>query len=161
MAHGHNAADVYPTYLKAFNAGDIDATLACYEPQACFVLKSGHVARGAAELREAYRATFSYKPDLKLDVRKIISAGDDIALAPSPLKCGAAFSARMTGIRSCSSPIALFGPHVKIVQLNTSSPLVGDFHFAHRPAITICASSTMAIACDCFSFPFASSFFHS
>jgi uncharacterized protein (TIGR02246 family) len=81
MAHGHNAADVYPTYLKAFNAGDIDATLACYEPQACFVLKSGHVARGAAELREAYRATFSYKPDLKLDVRKIISAGDDIALA--------------------------------------------------------------------------------
>jgi hypothetical protein len=29
MAHEHNPADVYPTYLKAFNAGDIDATLAC------------------------------------------------------------------------------------------------------------------------------------
>jgi 4-hydroxy-3-methylbut-2-en-1-yl diphosphate synthase IspG/GcpE len=39
------------------------------------------------------------------------------------------------------------GSHVKIVQLKTSSPLVGDFHFAHRLAITICPSlSAMAIA---------------
>jgi uncharacterized protein (TIGR02246 family) len=81
MGHEHNPADVYPALLKAFNAGDIDATLACYEPQACFALKSGHVARGAAELREMFRATFSFRPDLTLDVRKIISAGDDLALA--------------------------------------------------------------------------------
>jgi uncharacterized protein (TIGR02246 family) len=79
--HEHNPADVYPALVKAFNAGDIDAIVSCYEPQACFVQKSGHVARGAAELREMFRATFSYKPDLKLDVRKIISAGDDLALA--------------------------------------------------------------------------------
>jgi uncharacterized protein (TIGR02246 family) len=80
MGHEHNPADVYPTLLKAFNAGDIAATVACYEPQACFVLKSGHAARGAAELREMFRATFSYKPVLELGVRKIISAGDDLAL---------------------------------------------------------------------------------
>jgi uncharacterized protein (TIGR02246 family) len=80
MGHEHNPADIYPTLLKAFNAGDIDATLACYEPQACFVLKPGHAACGTAELREMFRATLSYKPDLKLDVRKIISAGDDLAL---------------------------------------------------------------------------------
>src|ERR1700738_96781 len=49
-------------------------------PQACFVLKSGHAARGIVELREMFRATFSYKPDLKLDARKIISAGDDLVL---------------------------------------------------------------------------------
>ena len=80
MGHEHNPADVYPALLKAFNAGDIDATVACYEPQACFVLKSGHAARGVVELREMYRATFSYKPDLELNVRKIISAGDDLVL---------------------------------------------------------------------------------
>src|SRR5216683_3562895 len=80
MSHEHNPADVYPALLKAFNAGDIDATVACYEPQACFVLKSGHAARGGVELREMFRATFSYKPDLELDVRKIISAGDDLVL---------------------------------------------------------------------------------
>ena len=80
MGREHNPADVYPALLKAFNAGDIDATVACYEPQACFVLKSGHAVRGVVELREMYRATFSYKPDLKLGVRKIISAGDDLVL---------------------------------------------------------------------------------
>jgi uncharacterized protein (TIGR02246 family) len=80
MGHEHNPADVYPALLKAFNAGDIDDTVACYEPQACFVLKSGHATRGAAELLEMYRVTFSYKPDLELDVRKIIPAGDDLAL---------------------------------------------------------------------------------
>ena len=80
MGCEHTPADIYPGLLKAFNAGDIDATVACYEPQACFVLKSGHAVRGAAELREMFRARFSYKPDLKLDVRKIISAGDDLVL---------------------------------------------------------------------------------
>jgi uncharacterized protein (TIGR02246 family) len=80
MGHAHNPADVYPALLKAFSAGDVDATVACYEPQACFVLKSGHAARGVDELREMYRATFSYKPDLELEVRKIISAGDDLVL---------------------------------------------------------------------------------
>jgi uncharacterized protein (TIGR02246 family) len=80
MGHAHNPADVYPALLKAFNAGDIDATVACYEPQACFVLKSGHVARGAVELREMFQTTMSYKPDLKLDISKIIPAGDDLAL---------------------------------------------------------------------------------
>jgi uncharacterized protein (TIGR02246 family) len=80
MDHEHSPADVYPALLKAFDARDIDAIVACYEPQACFVLKSGHAARGTAELREIFRATFSYKPDLELNVRKIISAGDDLAL---------------------------------------------------------------------------------
>jgi hypothetical protein len=46
-------ADVYPVYLKAFNAGDIDATVACYESQACFISKSGPAAHGTLELRMA------------------------------------------------------------------------------------------------------------
>src|ERR1700692_2491326 len=44
MAHEHKPADVYPALLKAFNSGDVDATVACYESEACFVLKSGHAA---------------------------------------------------------------------------------------------------------------------
>ena len=80
MGHEYNPADVYPTLLKAFNAGDIDAILACFESQACFVLKSGDTARGTVELRKMFQATLSYKPDLKLNVSKIIPAGDDLAL---------------------------------------------------------------------------------
>jgi uncharacterized protein (TIGR02246 family) len=80
MGHGHRPADIYPALLKAFNTGDIDATLACYEPQARFVLKSGDAVRGAVELREMFRASFSNKPDLVLNVRKIIPATDDLSL---------------------------------------------------------------------------------
>jgi uncharacterized protein (TIGR02246 family) len=80
MSQGQDPADVHPVYLKAFNAGDIDATLVCYEPQACFISKSGRAAHGTSELRKLYRAMFSYKPQAKLEVRKIIQAGDDLAL---------------------------------------------------------------------------------
>jgi uncharacterized protein (TIGR02246 family) len=80
MGHEYNPADVHPTYLKAFNAGDIDAIVACYEPQACFVSKSGRATHGAAELRNLYRAMLSNRPQMKLNVRKIIPVGDDLAL---------------------------------------------------------------------------------
>ena len=80
MSHDYNPADVYPTLMKAFNAGDIDGILACYEPQACFVSKSGRAARGAVELRDLYRAMLSTSPQVKLDVRKITPSGGDLAL---------------------------------------------------------------------------------
>src|SRR6476660_861083 len=80
MSGDDKAADVHPAYLKAFNAGDIEATVACYEPQGCFVSKSGRAARGTAELHEVYRITFSNKPQMKFDIRKVIPAGDDLAL---------------------------------------------------------------------------------
>lgn len=81
MRDNHNPAEVYATYLKAFNAGDLDATVACYEPSACFMSRSGRAAHGAAELREVFRNTFANKPQMKINVRKIIPAGDDLALA--------------------------------------------------------------------------------
>ena len=77
---GQNPAEVYSTYLKAFNAGNVDATLACYEPQACFMSRSGRAAYGAAELREVFRLTFVNKPYMKFNVRKVIPAGEDLAL---------------------------------------------------------------------------------
>ena len=80
MGHGYNPADVYPKLSKAFNAGDIDAIVACYEPEACFVSKSGRAYRGAVELRDLYRAMLSNRPQAKLDVRKIIPSGGDLAL---------------------------------------------------------------------------------
>ena len=42
--------------------------------------KSGRVARGIEELREVYRITFASKPTIKVDIGKIIPAGEDLAL---------------------------------------------------------------------------------
>ena len=79
-AHASSPAEVYPLYVTAFNAGDVDATVACYERSGCFVAKSGRAARGPAELREVYRNTFANKPFMEVSVRKILPAGDDLAL---------------------------------------------------------------------------------
>jgi ketosteroid isomerase-like protein len=54
MDKAYNAADVHPIYMKAFNVGDIEAIVACYESDGCFVSASGRVARGSTELREVY-----------------------------------------------------------------------------------------------------------
>jgi ketosteroid isomerase-like protein len=44
------------------------------------VARSGRVARGIEELREVYRITFANKPTIKVDIGKIIPAGEDLAL---------------------------------------------------------------------------------
>jgi uncharacterized protein (TIGR02246 family) len=80
MGGAQNPAEVYATYLKAFNAGNVDATVACYEPAACFMSRSGRAAYGEAELREVFRLTFSNKPQMKFHVRKVIPAGENLAL---------------------------------------------------------------------------------
>ncbi len=80
MGSARNPADVYANYLKAFNRGDLEQTLACYEDQACFLSRSGRVACGPEGLREVFRLTFANKPRMKFNVRKVVPAGDDLAL---------------------------------------------------------------------------------
>ena len=80
MNKAYTAADVHPIYARAFNSGDIESTVACYESNGCFVAKSGRVARGTEELREVYRITFASKLTIKVDIGEIICAGEDLAL---------------------------------------------------------------------------------
>ena len=80
MNKAYTAADAHPIYVRAFNSGDIESTVACYESSGCFVAKSGRVARGTEELREVYRITFGSKPTIKVDIGEIICAGEDLAL---------------------------------------------------------------------------------
>ena len=73
-------ADSYPAYIKAVNAGDVDAALSHYEAQACFVSRSGRVAHGPAGLRKFYSAMLAQKPQMTLEVREVHSISDDLAL---------------------------------------------------------------------------------
>ena len=51
MNKAYTAVDVHPIYARAFNSGDIEATVACYESDGCFVAKSGRVARWLSTIR--------------------------------------------------------------------------------------------------------------
>ena len=63
-------------FLQAFNAGDIDALVALYEPQAILVAQSGQMAEGHAAVREGFNAFLSLKPTLTLDKYTLIPTGD-------------------------------------------------------------------------------------
>ena len=65
--------------VEAIAAGDMDATLAMYEPDACFVGPTGEVANGHAELRDALLPFSALKPRFRFEVERIIH-GADIAL---------------------------------------------------------------------------------
>jgi len=71
-------------FVAAFNAGDLDALMQCFEPEACFVSKSGRVAAGTEAVREAYRRTLANKPHMDLEVRKVLPAGPGLALVIVP-----------------------------------------------------------------------------
>ena len=66
MSDARKPGDVHRLFVAAFNAGDLDALMRCFEPEACFVSKSGRVAAGADAVREAYRRTLANKPHMEL-----------------------------------------------------------------------------------------------
>jgi uncharacterized protein (TIGR02246 family) len=60
--------DLHPALVAAYNAGDVDAVLDLYDPQAVFVVKPGRVTDGPAELRAA--------------IERIIGRGARLAITP-------------------------------------------------------------------------------
>ena len=67
-------------FARHVEAGDVDAVVALYEPKACLVLEGGRVARGSRAIRKAITAFAAMKPKLKMNVVRIVKAGDDVAV---------------------------------------------------------------------------------
>ena len=65
-------------FVKAMNEGDVEAMLALYEPDQVFVSQPGQpVVRGAGEsLREKLRAFTKLRPQLKIEMKHVVEAGD-------------------------------------------------------------------------------------
>ncbi len=65
-------------FVKAMNEGDVESMLTLYEPDQVFVSQPGQpVVRGAGEsLREKLRAFTSLRPQLKIEMKHVVEAGD-------------------------------------------------------------------------------------
>jgi uncharacterized protein (TIGR02246 family) len=72
--------DVHPIFVRAFNAGDLDALTALYEPDAVLVPDPGQRARGTAAIREAFARIFALQPRMELSTETIVESGDGLAL---------------------------------------------------------------------------------
>jgi uncharacterized protein (TIGR02246 family) len=63
-------------FEQAFNAGDIEALMALYEPEAALVPQPGAVAEGTAAIRESLRWFLDRGGQITLDTKLVLRVGD-------------------------------------------------------------------------------------
>ncbi len=68
--------ELLEAFFRTFNAGDLDATLALYEPNAMLVAEPGKTVQGMAALREALGAFLAMKPKLTPDKSEMLTTSD-------------------------------------------------------------------------------------
>ena len=67
--------------IEALNTGDLEAAVACYEPDASFVVEPGKVVTGHAAIREVLESWLALKPKLTIEANAVQSG--DVALLRS------------------------------------------------------------------------------
>jgi uncharacterized protein (TIGR02246 family) len=72
---------IHGLFEQAFNAGDIDALIALYEPDATLIPQPGAVAEGTAAIREALRWFLDRGGRITLDTKLVLRVGDLAFLA--------------------------------------------------------------------------------
>src|SRR5690349_8287470 len=71
--------EIHVLFERAFNAGDVDAILALYEPGAVLVT-GGKPVTGHDAIRVAYDAILSSGAQMKLDTQAVIESGEGLAV---------------------------------------------------------------------------------
>lgn len=72
--------DVDRLFAEAFNAGNVEAVVALYEPTSVLIPESGEMARGTAEIRAAITDFAAMKPKMTMGVKQVVRSGDDLAV---------------------------------------------------------------------------------
>lgn len=67
---------IHREFEAAFNAGDLDALLALYEPDAALIAQPGVVATGADEIGPALQAFLDLAGQIKLDTKQVVTVGE-------------------------------------------------------------------------------------
>jgi uncharacterized protein (TIGR02246 family) len=63
-------------WAEAFNAGDGEALLALYDPEAKFVMPTGDVLEGVEAIGQALGGFFALKPRIDLRTERVLRCGD-------------------------------------------------------------------------------------
>ena len=72
---------MHPLFEQAFNAGDLEALMALYEPDAALVPQPGAVAEGTDAIRDALRWFLDRRGQITLDTKLVLRVGDLAYLA--------------------------------------------------------------------------------
>ena len=63
-------------FEEAFNAGDLDALLAPYEPDAALIPEPGVVVHGVDQIGPALKGFLDVGGKMKLDTKEVVIVGD-------------------------------------------------------------------------------------
>jgi len=72
---------IHGLFEQAFNAGDIDALVALYEPDAALVPQPGTIAEGPAAIRESLRWFLDRGGQISLETKLVLRVGELAYLA--------------------------------------------------------------------------------
>ena len=92
-------------FSEALNAGDLEALVALYEPEATLTPQPGQVVTGTKAIREALSAFVATKPRLRLDV-KTLAQTSDIALTSAQWE--------LAGTGPDGNPVKMAGHSVEV-----------------------------------------------
>ena len=99
--------EVDTLFAKALNAGDVDALVSLYEPEATLMAAPGTVVSGKAAIRGALAQFIAGKPTITLSARTLSQTGD-LALV------SAKWHLAMTG--ADGRPTAIDGQSVEVLR---------------------------------------------
>ncbi len=67
-------------FAERMNAGDVDGMVDLYEPHATFVPQEGEPITGTDGIRQALAGFLAMKPQVTINVTKVVQAGSDLAV---------------------------------------------------------------------------------
>ncbi len=94
--------------IEAAHAGDVEAAVALYEPNASFVQDSGEVATGHAAIREVMKGFLALKPRFTMKVDAVQNGDGTLALTRSTWS--------MTGTDPEGKSVTLGGHSAEVVR---------------------------------------------
>ena len=101
----HSPDELDQSFSEALNAGDLDALVALYEPQAVFVSEPGQTVTGTAAIREVLSAFVSMNPTITMEVQTLGQL-DDLALTSARWK--------MAGTGPDGQPVEMSGHSTEV-----------------------------------------------
>jgi len=76
----HTPEECDALFAQHVQAGELDALVALYEPNAALVQQDGSAATGHAAIREGLAGFVALRPSLRMNVLRVVRAADDLAV---------------------------------------------------------------------------------
>jgi uncharacterized protein (TIGR02246 family) len=99
--------DMHQMFARHFNAGDLEAVMALYTPDAALVPQPGQVVTGQAAIREALQAFLALRGKIELQTTYIVEAGDTALMRGQW---------RLNGTGPDGQPVALSGKSNEVLR---------------------------------------------